>query len=138
MVYRASATQATQAKPGPANLLSHTIPSRPTALARCSDRHVQTTCSSSVPMLFILYLGKLFVSAREAIQYSVNIAYNVSINHSQCPFPCVADTVIWFVPLVSSRLRDVSGSGTLFQQDEKVQLFFLRSRGWGDLTNVGR
>lgn len=26
MVYRAYATQATQAKPGPANLLSHTIP----------------------------------------------------------------------------------------------------------------
>ena len=98
MVYRASATQATQAKPGPANLLSHTIPSRPTALARCSDRHVRTTCSSSVPMLFILYLAKLFASAREAIQSSVNIAYNVSINHSQCPFPCVADTVIRFVP----------------------------------------
>ena len=78
------------------------------------------------------------MSAREAIQYSVNIVHNVSIKHSQCPFPCVADTVIGFVPPLLSptqRRKWKRDSISTRRKGSAFLITFPGGGGGGYLTN---
>ena len=76
------------------------------------------------------------MSAREAIQYSVNIVYNVAINHSQCSFPCVADTVIWFVPPLLLPTQRRKWKRDSVSTRRKGSAFLITFPGGGYLTNV--